>query len=537
MKDGFRQSMAWLHTWMGLVLGWLLYFMFVTGTAGYLDTEIDRWMTPEAPPAAHGVDPVAAARHGLDWLGREAPRAQSWSVSLPVDRNSPYLRAFWRGEDRRDRGRAELDATTGAPIEARDTGGGQRLYRMHWRLQYLPGDLVAWLISVATLFMFVAMVTGVIVHKKIFKDFFTFRPGKGQRSWLDAHNAVSVLSLPFQLMITYSGLIFMMFTCMPLFVTAFYGGSEEARQRFFDEAFSGRSEIEAAGTPADLTDIAGPLARAGARWGMDGIGGFEIDHPGDANARINVYGLYTAGPLREAPGMVFDGVSGELLETRHAGETAAKATRDVFLGLHEGMFAGPVVRALYLFASVLGTAMIATGLVLWSAKRRQNQARRPGGVARGVVLVERLNIGTVVGLPVGIAAYFWANRLLPADFAARADWEVHAMFLTWAAMLVHAAVRPRTRAWIEQFSVAAAAFALIPVLNALTTDRHLAQSLPAGDWVFAGFDLGMLVLGAVAGLIAWQLATRNAVEEGAAVSRPGRADAATVLATDESVQH
>lgn len=221
--------MAWLHTWMGLVLGWLLYFMFVTGTAGYLDTEIDRWMMPEAPPAVQGGDAISAARLGLDWLAREAPAAHAWSVSLPVDRNTPYLRVFWRGEARGDRGRAELDAATGEPIEARDTGGGQRLYRMHWRLQYLPDDVVAWLISIATLFMFVAMVTGVIVHKKIFKDFFTFRPGKGQRSWLDAHNAVSVLSLPFQLMITYSGLIFMMFTCMPLHTDEQFVDSANAR--------------------------------------------------------------------------------------------------------------------------------------------------------------------------------------------------------------------------------------------------------------------------------------------------------------------
>jgi hypothetical protein len=43
--------MSWLHTWVGLLLGWVLYLMFVTGTAGYLDTEIDRWMKPELPPA------------------------------------------------------------------------------------------------------------------------------------------------------------------------------------------------------------------------------------------------------------------------------------------------------------------------------------------------------------------------------------------------------------------------------------------------------------------------------------------------------
>ena len=49
MKGTFRQAMGWLHTWVGLVVGWILFFMFLTGSAGYFDTEIDRWMQPERP--------------------------------------------------------------------------------------------------------------------------------------------------------------------------------------------------------------------------------------------------------------------------------------------------------------------------------------------------------------------------------------------------------------------------------------------------------------------------------------------------------
>src|SRR3546814_12943346 len=67
-----------------------------------------------------------------------------------------------------------------------------------------------WLAGVAAMFMLVAIVSGVITHKKIFVDFFTFRWGKGQRSWLDAHNALSVFGLPFHLMITYTGLVTLM---------------------------------------------------------------------------------------------------------------------------------------------------------------------------------------------------------------------------------------------------------------------------------------------------------------------------------------
>nr|WP_312514416.1 PepSY domain-containing protein [Stutzerimonas nitrititolerans] len=32
---GFRQANAWLHTWTGLLLGWLLYAVFLTGTLSF----------------------------------------------------------------------------------------------------------------------------------------------------------------------------------------------------------------------------------------------------------------------------------------------------------------------------------------------------------------------------------------------------------------------------------------------------------------------------------------------------------------------
>ena len=47
MRQGFRQSMAWLHTWSGLVVGWVLFAVFVTGAASYYRAEISEWMRPE----------------------------------------------------------------------------------------------------------------------------------------------------------------------------------------------------------------------------------------------------------------------------------------------------------------------------------------------------------------------------------------------------------------------------------------------------------------------------------------------------------
>jgi uncharacterized iron-regulated membrane protein len=83
MKDGFkggwRQSMSWLHTWVGLVLALLLYFMFVTGSVGYFNTEVDRWMQPEAKVATNSVPPAQMFERGLARLQEVSPGgAKEW---------------------------------------------------------------------------------------------------------------------------------------------------------------------------------------------------------------------------------------------------------------------------------------------------------------------------------------------------------------------------------------------------------------------------------------------------------------------------
>ncbi len=508
MKDHFRRSMAWLHTWAGLLLGWVLYFMFITGTAGYVDTEIDRWMVPELPRAGAAFDPLAATRLAQASLAENAGAdAGSWWIDYPVGRDKPYLQIWWESKEDGWRDR-RLDGASGEPLVGRDTAGGQTLYRMHWKLHYLPKVASDWIVGVATLFMFVALVTGVIVHKKIFADFFTFRPGKGQRSWLDAHNVASVVTLPFQLMITWSGLIFMMFIYMPLVIAAWYGPGEEGRQLFLDDVFEPPALIDARGEPAPLVALDAVVAAAQRRWGGAPIASLEVRHPNDAHARIVVRGDSAAGPLRAADVLVFDGVSGALLGEQPALHSPAKGFRDLMLGLHEGPFAGPLLRALYVLSGLLGAAMIATGLVLWVVKRRKQQEKARQAPHFGLRLVERLNVATVIGLPVAIAAYFWSNRLLPLDLADRAEWEVHTLFLVWLALFVHASLRPAACAWAEQSRLAAAAFALLPVVNALTTERHLGASLPAGDWVFAGFDLAMPAFALVFLAIARRLGPR-----------------------------
>jgi hypothetical protein len=104
------------------------------------------------------------------------------------------------------------------------------------------------------------------------------------------------------------------------------------------------------------------------------------------------------------------------------------------------------------------------------------------------------------------------------------------MYLTMAAMFTYPMIRPLERARVEMLWLCAAAFGLLPVLNALTTSRHLGFSLPHGDWIMAGFDLTALACGAICASCAIKVARSAAAAP--VRRRPKTAGAAALTATD-----
>ena len=142
--------------------------------------------------------------------------------------------------------------------------------------------------------------------------------------------------------------------------------------------------------------------------------------------------------------------------------------------------------------------MIATGLVLWTNKRRKYHAER-SGVTR-FRFVEALNVATVAGLLVAIAAFFWANRVLPLALIDRSQWEMRCFFVIWCCCLAHSLLRGGSIfAWKDQLYAAAFLLGLLPLLNGLMTNSHLLMTLPKGQWALAGFDLTALAAGLLLG--------------------------------------
>jgi uncharacterized iron-regulated membrane protein len=484
--------MAWIHTWLGLLAGWILFAMFLTGTASYFRPEITRWMQPELRSVPFSQ--VRAAESAVAYLQSTTPNDEQWYIYLP-DGRTTETRVFGRARPDPDRDappaprrpEIKLDPGSGHPVAARETRGGEVFYRFHFQLQ-LPYPWGRWLAGLCAMFMLGAIISGVVTHKRIFADFFTMRWGKGQRSWLDAHNVSAVLALPYHAMITYTGLVTLIFMYMPWPILANYQKTSD----FTVEAYGREREDEPVGRHVPLAPIGPMVAQALGDWGGGRAGTIVIRNPNDAAATVTIERSPSDGLNARSASVTYSGATGRQLSASSPAGPALN-TAGVMLGLHLGHFAGPVLRWTCFLLGLTGSAMVGTGLLLWTAKRARTNDRP----FLGLRLVQRLNVGTLACLPAGMAALLLANRLLPADL------EVAVMFWTWFGMAAMACFRPIARAWPEALSVSAAAFLAIPWVNMAMTDRGTAASLASGDGLYVAFDLATTAIGALLGVAAW----------------------------------
>ncbi len=509
MKDNFRQSMKWFHTWVGLGVGWILFFIFLTGTLGYFYQEITRWMEPERPFIEHNISNEQLITIAQTYLHKNAQGVDEWDIYLPTIRNQ-NLRVGWRNppEGGKKRGRYKttvLDITTGEKVESRATGGGRLLYRMHYRLHYLSTKISYWIVGFCAMLMLLAVVTGVVIHKKIFTDFFTFRAKKGLIGWLDIHNVLSVIALPFHFMITYSGLLFFLFTYMALSTNLQTNEDEYREMR--KEIFPRTIHTDSANQPTAMQDFSLLYQQAKNTWQKDELSAIEVFAANDINAQVLFIRHETDITYNPNDYVRVNAITSEVIEQTPREYTVAGMIHNGFYSLHEGQFAGPLARWIYFLTGLIGTAMIASGLILWTTKRKPKQLKKPNGPDFGYRLVEQLNIGTIVGLPIAIAMYFYANRLLPVSMVGRVDWEANVMFISWALLLIYPAFRPATKAWREQLQLAALVYMALPLVNALTTDKHLVNSLQQQDWGLAAFDLTLFTVGSCFAFSAYKYKT------------------------------
>jgi uncharacterized iron-regulated membrane protein len=545
MFNSFRLSMSWLHTWFGLVLGFVLMVCFFFGAASVFDREIDRWAIPQtrfAPQPMPSFDKML-----LPILKQVQPDEREYAAEMPrlhdagkgpmTPRLELPVDEYWAYTTHRDpvfimgvgfgvpqpkdpaghnhiHGRVTIDPRNGQLLRDDQLKiGSGFFYPMHYSLHLKWQDLGIWIVGLAAFTMLAALATGVILHRRLFREFFTFRPRKHiRRSALDLHNLAGVVALPFHFFFAFTGLL--------IFASHFYLPVASTLLKPLHERHE-VLEAQRTGLPHERAGVAAPLASVDAmvleakrRWSerdMAGQVGFlKIHHAGDANSYVSIY---RAGADRVAlvgEGIHFKAGSGEVL--REDPPRTAVAQIDEFLkGLHFQHFEHWLLRWLYVLGGLLGSVCIATGFILFVAQRKKQHAEAR---SQGCRVVDAFAVATVTGMVMAAMAMLVANRLLPADLAGKGDWEKAAFWGAWILALLHAFWRSApvaqarlNPAWREQcWAIAGLAVAAVP-LNWITTGDHLLKTmLMEPYWPVAGVDLSLLAAAVLAVIAARELA-------------------------------
>ena len=549
MEKSFTQRMDWLHTWFGLVLGWLAFALFLTGTLSVFWPEIQHWAEPELHGAKMLSTP-ATVQYSLDYLRKVAPDSKRWAVYMPDFDRHPLLLLHWL--DKNDAQQFVRLVPDGSGREVTTvTHGGRFFVDFHWTFNRavpdLQGRTFQWtymLSGLVGMAFLVGSITGLVIHKKIFRNFFTFRPDAkaAQTRWLDAHNVLGVLAWPFLFMIVLSGLAFYCYLYIPtgMRMAARYpapprvavpggGGPGMIWGRVITDAI-GRvpGGLPEQGNPAPTASIAGLFAQAQERMGT--LSGFTVSNPNRDNAIVRVTGARARPDVITftSDSMTFDGVTGRIISPPGNSVEAVQRLTNIFAGIHFAFYGGTAMRLLYFLCGAAGTIMVATGLVMFTTKRRA-MAHSPAA-GRFYAFVDRMNVASVGGSLFACASYFWALRLLPQSLsdpsggsfdvyssiravpleqATRTDFELYVFWLAWGVAAVHALMRAPHKAWTEQFAATAALCIGLPAIGYLVPNCDIGSMIAAGDWKMVGVDLGGMSIGLALALVAWKASGRR----------------------------
>jgi uncharacterized iron-regulated membrane protein len=493
-----RQSMAGLHTWGGLLPSWLLYVIILAGSIACFDKELERWMRPALHEASAGSMSADDVR---GWLQANVQdKLHAFWMHGPTARE-PYWRLGWEIDGTELIDEVAFDPVSGQPMP--ETLGGGFFFELHYNLH--AGMTGLYIVGLAGMFMLVALVSGVIIHRRIFKDFFTLRPNaNGQRAWLDAHNLFGVLGFPFHLVLAYTGVMIFVTSYMPAGLQVAY---KNDIMQMFGEVL-GSYEREEVGQPAPPPmSLDTLIERSRQHWGGGEPGWISVHHPADIAAQVDIR-LENSESRIGSPlaGLTYDAATGEVIHEQQA-PTSYKAYTWL-AGLHMAQFGGSLLRGLYLLMGLAGCAMLIGGVRVWVSKR---EAR--GGA--GIGLVRALNGAVFAGLPLASLALLWGNRLLPATLAERATAEAWVFVGAWLLVALWAVLARRQprRLLSHQLALGALLALGLPLLNGLTTAHgHLLASLARGDWGLAGIDLFLIGAGLLSALCAWRFAQPQAVQ-------------------------
>lgn len=401
-----------IHGWTGVVLGLLLYAVVVTGAVAVFGNEIGRW-------SVGGVRTGAPLEGPIDTKIRH--------LAAEVDPEYRHSIAIWAGEARDmhvffhtheinpETGELDdlgtiyrVDSGTGEVLDRHDgfiwgspaawetSALRQFLVDLHVQL-YIPEPWGLIVTGILGLAMMVAVVSGILMHRHVFRDLFVAERAGGRLvSVRDRHVLAASWGIPFAFLLAFTGSFFSFAGTigMPLLASVAFGGDEVAMS---DTLFT--SPVPEDPTPRPLASLDYIIADSETR-APGPVTYLGIENYGRADARVEVWhdpaegGMLYVTNAYEGPSRAFLGRKEQLGTAPSWGG----ALYGLMYPLHFGHFAGVLSKAVWGALGVSMAFVVLSGLRLWL--RRRAEDRLWSRFERSVEIIG-------YGLPIGMLASGW----------------------------------------------------------------------------------------------------------------------------------
>ena len=356
------------HSALGLAFAALIFLVCFSGTVVVLLEEVDRWETPRQP-IIESVTPQTLETIRTEALAKY-PGSHHIYGTLPTEDN-PRINVY-------------IDAVEGEPVKEMWADGnghlmGERdapwtsfIQRLHIYL-HLPSTWGLFVVGLTGVALLSSLISGILAHPRVFRDAFHLRWGGSKRlQEADMHNRIGVWGLPFHIIVSLTGALLGLSTLLIgiLGYVAFNGDINKVYSYFLPPVAVDDPR------PAPLPPMEPMFAHIRQDAPEAKPSYFLFEHPGETGQTVSLTAI-SPNQLSRGDSWVFDG-SGKLMEGGYSstGTTGNFILQALYL-LHFGWFGGWIVKIAYILLGAGLTAVTASGVAIWLARRRDKGRPAP----------------------------------------------------------------------------------------------------------------------------------------------------------------